>query len=45
MDFLGHILSREGVKLDLKKLKSIKIGKKMVLIKGIQSFLGLANFY
>jgi len=27
MDFLGHILSREGLRPDFKKLKPIKIGK------------------
>jgi len=27
MDFLGHILLREGVRPNLKKLQAIKIGK------------------
>jgi hypothetical protein len=35
MDFLGHILSWEGVIPDLKKLKAIHDYKKLIIIKGI----------
>jgi hypothetical protein len=35
MDFLGHILSWEGVRPDLKKLKAIWDYKKLIIIKGI----------
>jgi len=45
MDFLRHILSQEGVRLDLKKLEDIKDWKRPITIKGIRSFLSLANFY
>ncbi len=45
MDFLGHILSWEGVRPDLKKLKSIQDYKKLIIIKGNWSFIGLASFY
>jgi hypothetical protein len=45
MDFLRHILSREGVKPHLKKLQAIRDRKRLVIIKGIQSFLDLVSFY
>jgi hypothetical protein len=45
MDFLGHILSRKGVRLDSKKLENIKDWKRPIIVKGIRSFLSLANFY
>jgi hypothetical protein len=45
MDFLRHILSQEGVRLDPKKLENIKDWKRPITVKGIQSFLSLANFY
>ncbi len=45
MDFLGHILSWEGVKLDPKKLQTTQDWKRIIMVKGVRSFLGLANFY
>jgi len=45
IDFLGHILSREGVRFNPKKLQAIRDWKRPITIKGIRSFLGLANFY
>ncbi len=45
MDFLGHILSWEGVTLDLKKLETTKDWKRLIVVKGIWYFLGLINFY
>ncbi len=45
IDFLGHILSREGVRLNPKKLQAIRDWKRPITIKGIRSFLGLVNFY
>ncbi len=45
MGFLGHILSGEGVRPNLKKLEAIKDWKRLITIKGIRSFLGLVNFY
>jgi len=45
MDFLGNILSREGVRPNLKKLQVVKDYKILVMVKGIRSFLGLVNFY
>jgi len=35
MDFLGHILSWEGVTLDLKKLETTKDWKRLIVVKGI----------
>jgi hypothetical protein len=45
MDFLGHVLSREGVKLDPRKIESIKEWQSLALANGVRSFLRLANFY
>jgi hypothetical protein len=39
------MLSQEGVRLDPKKLQGIRDWKRLIMVKGIQSFLGLANFY
>jgi hypothetical protein len=35
MDFMGHILSREGVRLDPKKLQVVRDWKRLVMVKGI----------
>ncbi len=45
IDFPWHILSREAVRLDPKKLQAIRDWKILVTVKGIRSFLSLANFY
>jgi len=45
MDFLGHILLKEGVRPNHKKLQTIRDWKRLAAIKGIKSFLSLANFY
>jgi flagellar biosynthesis protein FlhB len=45
MDFLGHVLSQEGVRPDLRKIESIKEWKNLISIKRVWLFLGLANFY
>ncbi len=42
---LGHVLFREGVKPNPKKIESIKEWQSLVSTKGVKSFLGLANFY
>jgi hypothetical protein len=44
-NFLGHVLSQDGVRPDLSKIESIKEWQSLVLVKGVRSFLGLANFY
>jgi len=33
MDFLGHVLSQEGVRPDLRKIESIKEWQNLILIK------------
>jgi len=45
MDFLGHVLFREGVKVDPKKVESINEWWSPMSAKVVKSFLGLANFY
>jgi hypothetical protein len=45
MDFLGHVLSQEGVRPNPKKIQSIMKWGRSMLAKGVRSFLGLANFY
>jgi hypothetical protein len=43
--FLGYIVSREGLKMDKKKVKAMTSWLKPNLVKEVQSFLGFANFY
>jgi flagellar biosynthesis protein FlhB len=45
MVFLGHVLSHEGVRPNLKKIELIKEWQNLSLAKRVRSFLGLANFY
>jgi hypothetical protein len=45
MDFLEHVLSWEGVRLDPRKIESIKEWQGLASANGVRSFLGLANFY
>jgi hypothetical protein len=45
MNFLGHVLTWEGVKPNLKKLKAIKCWQRTIMAKKIKSFLGITNFY
>jgi hypothetical protein len=43
--FLGYIVSREGLKMDSKKIEAITSWPKPTTVKEVQSFLGFANFY
>lgn len=43
--FLGFVVSPRGLSMDPSKVKTIKFWKPPFNIKGIQSFLGFANFY
>ena len=45
VEFLGMIVSREGTKMDDSKVKAIKEWPMPKTVRGVQSFLGLANFY
>ena len=43
--FLGHIISREGVKVDPSKTKSVSEFPTPKNVKQVRSFLGMANYY
>jgi hypothetical protein len=45
MEYLGYIISPMGIQMDPEKIKTVKDWKEPVNVKGIQSFLGFANFY
>jgi hypothetical protein len=45
VEYLGFILSPEGLKMDLSKVQTIQDWPEPRKIKYIQSFLGFANFY
>ena len=45
MEYLGHIVSHEGVKVDPSKIKAIKEWKIPTSIKHLQGFLELTGYY
>ena len=45
VEFLGMIVSREGIKMDDSKVKVTKEWPTSKTVRGVHSFLGLANFY
>ena len=45
VDFLGMIVRRDGIKMDQTKVKAILDWSEPKNVKGVRSFLGLANFY
>ena len=45
MEYLGHIVSHEGVKVDPRKIKAIKEWKIPTSIKHPRGFLGLIGYY
>ena len=45
MEYLGHIVSHEGVKVDPSKIKSIKEWKIPTSIKHLRGFLGFTGYY
>ena len=45
VDFLGMIVGCDGVKMDQTKVKAILDWPEPKNVKGVRSFLGLANFY
>jgi transposase InsO family protein len=45
VEFLGMIVSREGIKMDDSKVKAIREWPTPKTVRGVRSFLGLANFY
>ena len=45
VDFLGMIVGRDSIKMDQTKVKAILDWPEPKNVKGVRSFLGLANFY
>ena len=45
VDFLGMIVEKDGIKMDQEKVKAVLDWLAPSNIKGVRSFLGLANFY
>jgi hypothetical protein len=45
MSFLGHVISREGIKVDLAKVETIFEWKQLESVTEVRSFLGLARYY
>jgi len=44
-EYLGYVMSPKGLRMDEEKIRTIKEWKEPTNTKGIQSFLGFANFY
>jgi len=45
IEYLGYVISLQGLRMDEEKIQTIKEWKEQTNVKGIQSFLGFANFY
>jgi len=44
-EYLEYVISPEGLRLDEEKIRIIRDWKQPTNVKGVQSFLGFANFY
>jgi hypothetical protein len=42
---LGHIINKDGLAVDPKKVKDILNWKAMKDVRGIKSFIGMARYY
>ena len=45
VEFLGSIITTEGIRMDQKKVKAVQEWPVPKSVKEIQAFLGFANFY
>ena len=45
MSFLGHIVCKEGIRVDLKKVESLVHWSRPTNVTEVKSFLGLAIYY
>ena len=45
MSFLGHVVSKEGIRVDLKKIEVVFEWKPLRNVTEVRSFLGLASYY
>ena len=45
VDFLGMIVGHDRIKMDQEKVEAILEWPELKMVKGVRSFLGLANFY
>jgi hypothetical protein len=45
IQFLGHVLSAEGIAIDPSKVKDILVWKSPITVHQVRSFLGLAGYY
>ena len=45
IEFLGHVVTNDGIKPDMKKVKTIQEWKRPSTQNGLRLFLGLANYY
>ena len=45
VEFLGHVVSSEGIKVAHDKIDTVKSWPKPEMVQDIQAFLGLSNFY
>jgi hypothetical protein len=44
-EYLGYIISPTGIEMDLEKVHAVAECREPTNVKGVQSFLGFANFY
>ena len=45
VNFLGYIISENGIEMDQEKIRTVLEWKEPTTVKEVQSFLGFANFY
>ena len=43
--FFGHIISSEGLRVDLQKVEAIESWERLKIVSKVQSFLGLVGYY